>query len=101
MKRRWAVIGGTAAAFAIAVFGMKFVPQQFFPNSSRPELIVELRMREGASFAATAEQVERMEAILAKDAELNRSPRTRAQGRRASISRSRPSCRIRAMQPSS
>jgi multidrug efflux pump len=70
MKRRWAVIGGTAAAFAIAVFGMKFVPQQFFPNSSRPELIVELRMREGASFAATAEQVERMEAILAKDAEV-------------------------------
>ncbi len=70
MKRRWAVIGGTAAAFAIAVFGMKFVPQQFFPNSSRPELIVELRMREGASFAATAEQVERMEAILAKDADV-------------------------------
>jgi multidrug efflux pump subunit AcrB len=49
---------------------MKFVPQQFFPNSSRPELIVELRMREGAAFAATAEQVERMEAILAKDADV-------------------------------
>ncbi len=49
---------------------MKFVPQQFFPNSSRPELIVELRVKEGASFAATTEQVERMEAILAKDEDI-------------------------------
>ena len=46
---------------------MRFVPQQFFPNSSRPELIVELRLKEGASFAATTEQVKKMEAILAKD----------------------------------
>ncbi len=46
---------------------MKLVPQQFFPNSSRPELIVDLRMKEGASFAATTEQVKRMEAVLAKD----------------------------------
>jgi multidrug efflux pump subunit AcrB len=56
--------------FGLAVFGMKFVPQQFFPNSSRPELIVELRMREGASFAATAEQVDRMERVLAADADV-------------------------------
>ena len=43
------------------------MPQQFFPNSSRPELIVELRLKEGASFAATTEQVKKMEAVLAKD----------------------------------
>ena len=41
----------------------KFVPQQFFPNSSRPELVVELRLKEGASFAATTEQVKKMEAV--------------------------------------
>ena len=46
---------------------MKYVPQQFFPNSSRPELIVDLRMKEGSSFAATTEQVKKMEAVLAKD----------------------------------
>ena len=46
---------------------MRFVPQQFFPNSSRPELILELRVKEGASFAATTEQVKKMEAILRKD----------------------------------
>jgi multidrug efflux pump subunit AcrB len=67
LERRWWVIGVTAAALALALAGMKLVPQQFFPNSSRPELIVDLHMKEGASFAATSEQVKRMEAVLAKD----------------------------------
>jgi multidrug efflux pump subunit AcrB len=67
LERRWLVVGVTAAALGLALAGMKLVPQQFFPNSSRPELIVDLRMKEGASFAATTEQVKRMEAVLAKD----------------------------------
>jgi multidrug efflux pump len=70
LKRRWWVIGATVAAFALATWGARFVPQQFFPNSSRPELVVELRMKEGSSFAATTEQVKRMEAVLKKDADV-------------------------------
>jgi multidrug efflux pump len=67
IERRWWVIAATAGAFAIAIVGSKFVPQQFFPNSDRPELVVELRLKEGASFAATTEQVKKMESILAQD----------------------------------
>jgi len=67
---RWYVIGATAAALALALFGMKFVPQQFFPSSSRPELLVDLRMKEGASFSATTEQVKKMESVLAKDEDI-------------------------------
>jgi multidrug efflux pump len=67
IERRWLVIGATFAALALALAGIKLVPQQFFPSSSRPELVVDLRLKEGASFAATAEQVKRMEAVLAKD----------------------------------
>ncbi|HSW26201.1 MAG TPA: efflux RND transporter permease subunit [Burkholderiaceae bacterium] len=67
IERRWVVIGVTVAALAFALAGMKLVPQQFFPSSSRPELVVDLRMKEGASFAATSEQVKRMEAVLSKD----------------------------------
>ena len=67
LQKRWWVIGATAAALVVALLGMKFVPQQFFPNSSRPELIVELRLKEGAAFGATAEQVKSMEAVLSKD----------------------------------
>ena len=46
---------------------MKLVPQQFFPNSSRPELLIDLRMKEGSSFAATSEQVKRLEAVLKRN----------------------------------
>jgi multidrug efflux pump subunit AcrB len=67
IERRWWVIGATVAAFALAVYGAQFVPQQFFPNSSRPELVVELTLKEGASFAATTAQVKKMESVLAKD----------------------------------
>lgn len=70
IERRWVVIGATFGALALALAGMKFVPQQFFPNSSRPELVVDLRMKEGSSFAATTEQVKRMEAELSKDEEV-------------------------------
>jgi multidrug efflux pump subunit AcrB len=70
IERRWWVIGFTMAALAASIYGSKLVPQQFFPNSSRPELVVELRLKEGASFAATTEQVKRMESILAKDEDI-------------------------------
>lgn len=71
IERRWWVIGATAAALVLAVGGLKLVPQQFFPNSTRPELIVELRVKEGASFAATTEQVKRMEEVLSKDEDVH------------------------------
>ena len=70
IERRWWVIGATVAALAVAIVGSRFVPQQFFPNSSRPELVVELRLKEGASFAATTEQVKKMEAVLKKDEDI-------------------------------
>jgi multidrug efflux pump subunit AcrB len=67
IERRWVVIGATVAALVLALACIKLVPQQFFPNSSRPELVIDLRIKEGASFAATTEQVKHMEEILAKD----------------------------------
>ncbi|MDR8363854.1 efflux RND transporter permease subunit [Pseudomonas sp. JL3] len=67
IERRWVVIGATVGALVLALACIKLVPQQFFPNSSRPELVIDLRVKEGASFAATTEQVKHMEEILAKD----------------------------------
>jgi multidrug efflux pump len=64
--RAW-VLAITVMAFGIAGAGMLKVQQQFFPTAARPELLVELRMREGASFAATERQVKVLEARLAKD----------------------------------
>ncbi len=67
--RAW-VLGSTVLVFAIAGAGMLTVQQQFFPTASRPELLVELRLREGASFAATERQVKLLEARLAKDPDI-------------------------------
>jgi multidrug efflux pump len=67
VQHRACVLGVTVLVFAIAGAGMLKVQQQFFPTASRPELLVELRLREGASFAATSAQVKRLEAQLAQD----------------------------------
>jgi multidrug efflux pump subunit AcrB len=101
LARRWWVIGATAAGLLLAVAGLKFVPQQFFPNSTRPELIVDLRLKEGASFAATTEQVKRMEEVLSKDKDVRFYTAYTGAGRRASIYHSIPSCRTRATPNSS
>ena len=68
-RRAW-VLGATVLIFAIAGAGMLTVQQQFFPTASRPELLVDLRLREGASFAATERQVKLLEARLAKDPDI-------------------------------
>jgi len=65
VHRRWTVIGVTVLAFAASIVGFSRIPQQFFPASDRLELLIDLRLPEGASFAATAGTVSRMEALLA------------------------------------
>ena len=67
--RAW-VLGITVLIFVIAGAGMLKVQQQFFPTASRPELLVELRLREGASFAATRRQVQLLEKQLARDPDI-------------------------------
>ena len=60
----------TLAIFALGVLGFRFIEQQFFPDSSRPELMVEMWLPEGASFGATENQVKKFEAFLAKQESL-------------------------------
>jgi multidrug efflux pump len=70
VDHRWIALGTTVLAFVISGAGMTLVQQQFFPTASRLELIVDLRLREGASFTATEIQVQRLEAILKQDAQI-------------------------------
>ncbi|HQY47945.1 MAG TPA: efflux RND transporter permease subunit, partial [Usitatibacteraceae bacterium] len=64
VAHRWTVIGTTLAAFVLSVFAFRFVQQQFFPPANRPELIVDLRLAEGSSLAATQAQVAKLERLL-------------------------------------
>lgn len=48
VKRKFSVAGIVFSLFMLSGFGMSFVQQQFFPNSDRPEVLVELQMQEGS-----------------------------------------------------
>jgi multidrug efflux pump subunit AcrB len=56
----------TLGVFALGVFGFRFIEQQFFPDSSRPELMVELWLPEGTAFTATEAQATKFEAFIRK-----------------------------------
>jgi multidrug efflux pump subunit AcrB len=70
LARRKLVIGGTAGAFVVALLLFNLIPQQFFPSSDRPELIVDLRLPQNASIEATLAQVERFEKVLNADPDI-------------------------------
>ena len=46
---------------------MRFVPQQFFPASDRPELLVDLQLPENASIYATKDASARLDKLLKGD----------------------------------
>jgi multidrug efflux pump len=64
VKRRKTVIALTVLLFVASIVLFRFVPQQFFPASGRLELMVDLKLSEGASLAATEEQAKRLEKLL-------------------------------------
>ncbi|RZI81021.1 MAG: efflux RND transporter permease subunit, partial [Rubrivivax sp.] len=68
VQHRWITIGLTILALVLGVLGMGRVQQQFFPDSSRPELLVDLWMPEGTSFEATEAVAKRFEARVMKEA---------------------------------
>ncbi len=70
IRRRWLVIGATIAAFVASILLFRFVPQQFFPDSTRLELMVDVELAEGSSLKATEAAAKRLEALLAKRAEV-------------------------------
>ena len=74
VRRRWWVIGATVLAFVLAlgVFATG-VQKQFFPASSRPELLVDLWLPQGASLKATETATKKLERLLLEDPELNKS----------------------------
>ncbi len=64
VRRRWTVIGLTVLAFVVSIAGFTRVPNQFFPASDRLEILIDVRLPEGASFANTAATVGRLETLL-------------------------------------
>lgn len=62
VEHRWLTIGITLLTFVLGLAGMSQVQQQFFPDSNRPEIMVDIWLPEGTSFAANEEVTRRVEA---------------------------------------
>ena len=72
MRAKWITILVTACLFAAALAGTRFVPEQFFPASDRPELLVDLKLQDNASILATRDVAEAFDKIVAADPDVER-----------------------------
>ncbi len=67
VEYRWKAIGITIFLFAMGIVGMGRVQQQFFPDSSRPEILVDLWFPEGTSFKVNEAVTQAVEQRLLKE----------------------------------
>jgi multidrug efflux pump subunit AcrB len=72
MRHRWLAIAITIGLFAASLFSMQFVQNQFFPSSDRPEILVDLNLPQSASINETRKVVDRFEASLKDDPDIER-----------------------------
>ena len=64
LRNKILVLSGTIGAFAATIFVVDLVQQEFFPPSIRPEILIELRLPEGSSMAATQAEADRFAKFL-------------------------------------
>jgi multidrug efflux pump subunit AcrB len=67
VQHRWITIGATVLTFVLGVAGMGKVQQQFFPDSSRPEILVDLWLPEGSTIQETEAVARRFEQRMMKE----------------------------------
>jgi multidrug efflux pump subunit AcrB len=70
VRRRGTVVGLTFAVLVASTASFAFIPKQFFPNSNRPEILVDLWLAEGSSFKETENEAKRLEQRLLQDPDL-------------------------------
>ncbi|MDM0120349.1 efflux RND transporter permease subunit [Variovorax arabinosiphilus] len=69
IARKWLVAGAVVALFVLSILGMGVVKKQFFPNSDRPEVLVEVQMPYGTAITQTSAAVAKVEAWLSTQPE--------------------------------
>jgi len=71
VENRWKTIGMVVLTFMLGLFGMSRVQQQFFPDSSRPEVLVDLWLPEGSTIEQSHELAKHFEARMLKEPGVN------------------------------
>lgn len=72
VRMKWTTITLTVAMFVASIFAIPLIPNQFFPSSDRPELLVDLRLPQSASIFATGTVASRFDAALKDDPDIER-----------------------------
>lgn len=66
VSHRTTVIVITVLLFVSSIYTFRFVPKQFFADSNRLELLLDIKLAEGASLKATQAQAEKIETLLSQ-----------------------------------
>src|SRR5262249_26821374 len=72
MRVKLITIAVTVVLFVAALGGTRLVPEQFFPASDRPELLVDLKLQDNASILATRDVAEAIDQLLSADPDIER-----------------------------
>ena len=72
VRAKWLTILVILALFVASVLAIPLIPNQFFPSSDRPELLVDLTLPQNASIQASETMAERFDAVLKGDADVER-----------------------------
>lgn len=67
VRHRIIVIVSTLVVFAASLWSFQFIPKNFFPQSSRPEILVDMWLPEGTSIKEVEAEARRLEAVLLTD----------------------------------
>jgi len=72
VRAKWLTIALTLGLFVGSIFAIRLIPNQFFPSSDRPELLVDLRLPQNASIYASETLAHRFDAVLEGDPDVTR-----------------------------
>jgi multidrug efflux pump len=72
LRARWLTIALTLAMFVASVFAIRLIPNQFFPSSDRPELLVDMTLPQNASIFASETVARRLDDVLKDDPDVAR-----------------------------
>lgn len=67
VRHRVVVLMLTLGVFATSIYGFRFIPQNFFPQSSRPEILVDMWLPEGTAIGEVERQAKALEAQILDD----------------------------------
>lgn len=70
LNNRKTVLASTFLCFLLSIFMLRFITQEFFPPSVRPELIVEMTLHEGSSMKATEQEARRLAQLIDQETDV-------------------------------